>query len=253
MSQRLSGPAFSTLPGVLVVVLGRVAALWLARESGHGPSASRELGGQCRARRAGGGAEAGAQPGAAPGGGTDRDREGPGGPGAQRAAGEKGAGTAAAAACSACPRPGNRSHQLTPPGARGGSGFRPGESLRPRRLVRPARGAAGSGSGAERVGRGSWAEAGRGIGLPVRPSASWRGDRGGFPPAQPAGRPGSAHLAPQPSWRSPPLLSSPSQLNCALAFLGRVCPFVLLFFSPFSTTLSDGGKAPRDPEPVLRT
>ncbi|XP_037066373.1 uncharacterized protein LOC119088961 [Peromyscus leucopus] len=134
VSQRLLGLAFSTLPGVLVEVVGRVAALWLARESGHGPSASRELGGQCRARRAGGGAEAGAQPGAAPGGGTDRDREGPGGPGAQRAAGEEGARTAAAAACSACPRPGNRSHQLTPPGARGGSGFRPGESLRPRRF-----------------------------------------------------------------------------------------------------------------------
>lgn len=214
--------AFSTLPGDL----GTVATLRPARDSKHPPRAPRERDSQRGAPRAGGGAEARARAGAAPG-------EGAGGPGAQRAARGGRRPAAAAAACSACPRPGTRSLQVTPPAARG--------------LPLPSRGepataqvgVARAGRGGERVergaGRGSWAEAGRGAGC-WSPGFLERGPSG-FPPA----RPGSRHPAPEPSWhsqvlglsappRSTPVLSPPWHFNCALALWGTFVHSPWFFF-----------------------
>lgn len=108
--------------------------------------------------RAGGGAEAGAQPGAAPGGGTGRS----GSPERDRGGGSQATRTAAGAACSTCPRPGNRSLQLTPPAA-GGFGL-PSRREPAAAQVGATRAERGGERGWRGAGRGSWAEAGRGSG-----------------------------------------------------------------------------------------
>lgn len=199
---------FSTLPGDR----GTVATLRPARDSEN----RRALPGSRTASVGLGGLEAEPRPG--------RSREPPRGreravpePSAPAREGRRPA--AATAACSACPRPGTRSRQVTPPAARGLPLPYPGS---------PAAaqvGVAGAGRGGERVcggaGRGSWAEAGRGAGC-WSPSFLARGP-GGFPPA----RPGSRHPAlraflafPSPGVVSTTAFSPLWHLNCALAFWG---------------------------------